>query len=54
MIPSPATVRLTGEEIAEADRYCDGYRAFLDRSKTEREAVRSAVELAPGQGLPSL
>ena len=48
--PKPATVRLTGEEVAEADRYCDGYRAFLDRSKTEREAVRSAVELAQAKG----
>ena len=37
--PKPATVRLSDEELAAADRYCEGYRAFLDRSKTEREAV---------------
>ena len=48
--PKPATVRLSDEELAAADRYCEGYRAFLDRSKTEREAVRSAVELAEARG----
>ena len=30
--PKPATVRLSDEELAAADRYCEGYRAFLDLS----------------------
>lgn len=30
--------------------YCEDYKAFLDRSKTERECVVSAVELAEKAG----
>ena len=30
---------VTDEEIAKADAFCEGYKTFLDLSKTEREAV---------------
>ena len=32
--------------LAKADEYCEGYKAFLDAAKTEREAVTLSVELA--------
>lgn len=38
-----ATKRMSDEELAKADEFCEGYKRFLDSSKTEREAVRSAV-----------
>lgn len=41
---------LSEEKIAEADRYCDGYKAFLDNGKTEREACAYAVSLLEAQG----
>ena len=34
--------------------YCEGYKAFLDRSKTERDFVDSAVELAEEAGFVPL
>ncbi len=41
---------LSAEEIDRADRFCEGYKAFLDAAKTEREAVESAVSLAEKSG----
>ncbi len=41
---------LTAEEIAAADTYCEGYKHFLDRAKTEREAVIAAVAMAEENG----
>ena len=40
-------------ERAIAD-YCEGYKAFLDRGKTERDCVDYAVELAQGLGFVPL
>ncbi|MDR3209529.1 MAG: aminopeptidase [Oscillospiraceae bacterium] len=37
-------------EIARAYAYAEGYKAFLDAAKTEREAVREAIRLAEAQG----
>lgn len=31
--------KLTSEEISQADRFCEDYKDFLDRAKTERQAV---------------
>ncbi len=42
--------KLTPEDAAAMETYCDGYKAFLDRSKTERECVTTAVELAEKAG----
>lgn len=36
--------------LAKADEYCEGYKAFLDAAKTEREAVIEAVKMAENCG----
>ena len=41
---------LSDNEIKKADKYNDKYKAFLDRSKTEREAVVFAIEAAKKAG----
>ena len=46
--------RLTKEDEAAMLTYCEDYKAFLDRSKTERECVVSAVELAEKAGFREL
>ena len=45
-----AVLRMTDEQIAEADAFCEGYKAFLDTAKTEREAVIEAVKQAEAKG----
>ena len=43
--------KTTSEEVLkEADSYAEGYKDFLDRAKTEREAVETAIELAKNNG----
>lgn len=47
----PKTVKkLTEEEIAAADAFCEQYKAFLDASPIEREAVRYTAALAEKAG----
>ena len=41
---------MTDEEKREAHAYCEGYKTFLDRGKTERTCVRYVIELAEAQG----
>jgi len=41
---------LSVEELAAADAYCEGYKAFLNRAKTEREAVTEAIAMAEANG----
>ena len=36
--------RLTQAEEQELNAYCEAYKSFLDRSKTERECVFTAIE----------
>ena len=43
-------LRADGAVLAEADVYCEGYKAFLDNAKTEREAVKAAVSAAEEKG----
>lgn len=38
------------ETLKKADDYCEGYKAFLDAAKTEREAVNASIELAEKAG----
>ena len=45
-----AVLRMTDEQIAEADAFCEGYKAFLDKAKTEREAVIETVKQAEAKG----
>ena len=42
---------LADEKVLEnADSYCKGYKAFLDKAKTEREAAITAIEMAKAKG----
>ena len=36
--------------LNKADEYCEGYKAFLDNAKTEREAVINAIAMAEDVG----
>ncbi len=45
-----AVLRMTDEQIAEADAFCEGYKEFLNTAKTEREAVIEAVKQAEAKG----
>ena len=48
--PGLSTKLLSEEEISKADAYCEGYKAFMNAAKTEREAVSEAVKLAEAAG----
>ncbi len=48
--PTEAAKTMTAEEIAQADEYCEGYKAFLNTVKIEREAVSFAVAEAEKRG----
>ena len=37
-------------DIAKADKFCEGYKSFLDTAKTEREACAEAVRQAEAAG----
>jgi aspartyl aminopeptidase len=50
MEPKNGGIVLSDEEIAKASSYCDGYKAFLDAAKIEREAVNFAVAQAEKHG----
>ena len=43
-----------GEERARLGAFADAYRAFLDRSKTEREAAASAERVCRAAGFQNL
>ena len=49
--PQNGLDRISAVEEAEMNDYCEQYKAFLDVSKTERECVVSAVELAEKAGI---
>jgi len=42
--------RLTAEDEAALQNYCEDYKRFLNAAKTEREAVEEAVRLAQARG----
>lgn len=50
MQPKHGALVLSDEEISKADKYCEGYKAFLSASKTEREVVSYAVKEAEAKG----
>ncbi|MCQ2450637.1 MAG: aminopeptidase [Clostridia bacterium] len=43
-------LRISDEEYEKAQSYCEGYKDFINSAKTEREAVKVAVNLAEKQG----
>lgn len=53
-LPKHANENLTDSLISETFGYCDGYKAFLNASKTEREAVCYAVNIAKEHGFVSI
>ena len=46
--------RITAEQKAEMNTYCEGYMAFMDAAKTEREATTWAIEAAKARGFVEL
>ena len=45
-----AVLRMSEEELKKCDRFCEGYKAFLDIAKTEREAAAEIVKQAKARG----
>ena len=41
---------LSDDKIKKADKFAEGYKDFLDKAKTEREAVAQTIELAKKNG----
>lgn len=41
---------LSLEDREAMDAYCEGYKRYLNESRTERESVRNAIELAEAEG----
>ena len=48
--PKNGFERLSPEDAAAMETYCERYKQFLDRSKTERACVVTAVSLAEARG----
>ncbi|MBQ4333091.1 MAG: aminopeptidase [Clostridia bacterium] len=48
--PKNGFTKLSDTELAVVNAYCEGYKAYLDASKTEREAVTAAIALAEKKG----
>ena len=46
--------RITAEQKSEMNTYCEGYMAFMDAAKTEREATTWAVQAAEARGFVEL
>lgn len=42
--------RMTDEEIILCDKFCEDYKSFLDKAKTEREAVKETISLLEQKG----
>lgn len=51
--PKNLTETMSEEELAAAWQFCEGYKAFLDAAKTEREAVTAAVTMLEAAGYTS-
>ena len=41
---------IDAKETVAVETYCEGYKAYLDVSRTEREAVKNAIALAEAEG----
>ena len=42
--------QIGADEVAAVNSYCEGYKAYLNEARTEREAVKLAIELAAKEG----
>lgn len=45
-----AVLRMSDEEMKNCDKFCEGYKKFLDVAKTEREAAAQIVKMAQQYG----
>ncbi|MCM1226334.1 MAG: aminopeptidase [Clostridium sp.] len=45
-----AFLKMDESEIKKCDSFCEGYKAFLDNAKTEREAVEYTIKLIEEKG----
>ena len=45
-----AVLRMSEDELKKCDKFCEGYKAFLDIAKTEREAAAEIVKMAKARG----
>ena len=43
-------LKADGQTLDNMQKYCEGYKAYLDAAKTEREAVIAAIALAEAKG----
>ena len=41
---------VTDEQVKKADKFCEGYKTFLNKAKTEREAVFETIAYAEKNG----
>ena len=48
--PKHASAVISENETEAADGFCEGYKAFLDKGKTEREAAAEIISLAKANG----
>ncbi|MCL2816236.1 MAG: aminopeptidase [Oscillospiraceae bacterium] len=48
--PKQGFEALDGEKIQKAHEFCEGYKKYLDKGKTEREAAAKAVEILEENG----
>lgn len=42
--------RISGEELKKCDNFCENYKKFLDKAKTEREAVKTVISMLEEKG----
>ena len=45
-----AVLLMEDDTLKKCDKFCEGYKEFLDNSKTEREAVISSIKIAEENG----
>lgn len=50
MAKKHSALQMDEEQINQADNFCEGYKAFLDIAKTEREAISCALSMAQKAG----
>lgn len=50
MNPKSGLQRISEDELKKADEFCEGYKKFLDYSRTERDAVKYSIELLKKEG----
>lgn len=50
MVKKNGLLQIDDKQIKDADEFCEGYKVFLDVSKTERESIACAVSMAEKRG----